>query len=118
MFHQPRHNIVGVWENLQLAYGSDLAPWLTSHHFLYDFDKLGGRKQGVTPLRHRCGPRMIGKSANLHVVLVDADDSFHHADWDLGFFKHAALLDVQFQVATEGVRSNARLCQPRGITSN
>ncbi len=35
---------------------------------------------------------MVGKAANLHIVFVDADDSFHHADGHIRFIQDAALL--------------------------
>jgi len=38
---------------------------------LHAFNELGCGKQGVTALRHGCGAGMIGKPANLDIVVIE-----------------------------------------------
>jgi hypothetical protein len=42
---------------------------------------------------------MVGEASDLHVVAVDGDDAFHHTDVHTSLLQHAALFDVQFQIA-------------------
>ena len=94
MFHQSRHHIHGVGKYLQLADGPHLSPRFLRHDILHRFNQLGCRQQRIVPFFHGRGSRMIGKAANLHIVPVNADDPFHHANRYIGFVQRRALLDV------------------------
>jgi hypothetical protein len=61
---------------------------------------------------------VIGESVDFRLVFVDADDSFDYANGNLGFVERAALLDVQFHIATKGMRGEARLREPCWVAAN
>src|SRR5215469_8258926 len=102
MLDQSGHDIAGIRENLQLSYSAHLTAGLGGDHILHSLDQFGCREQRVMSLSHGRGPCMIGKAANLYLELVDADDTFHHADGDVFLLEGGSLFNMEFQVAAEG----------------
>ena len=100
---------MSIGKDLQLPHRPDLSSRLSRNRILYGFDQLRGRKQRIAPIRHGGRPGVIGESADLRLVFVNADDSFDYANGNLAFVERAALLDVQFQIATKGMRGEPRL---------
>ena len=118
VLHQTRHHVVRIRVNLQLSYRPDLPSRFPRHHFLHGFDQFRRGKQGVTPLRHGSSARVVRKSANLHLIFINADDPFDHADWNSRFVERSALLNMQFEITAKRGGRDVRLHQSRRIAAN
>ena len=116
-FTRPGTTFRAPGEHLQPSDVSHLPPRLGRHDGLDDLDQFRGGQQRIPPFGHRRRARVVREAADLHVVLVDADDAFDDANGDAGFEEVAALLDVQLQVAVEGARRQARIAEARRIAA-
>src|SRR5438445_931488 len=115
MLHQTRHHVRGIGKYLQSSYSTHLPPRLSGHNLLDYLNQLGRSQQRIVALLHRSGSRMVGEAANLHIIFVDADDSFHYPDRNIRFIQDATLFDMQFQVAMECAGRQARFGEPGWI---
>ena len=101
LHHQPyysRHDVRRVRRHVQLSDRPHLPARLAPHHVVHRDHQVRCRHQRILPLRHRRSPGVIGETAHLDVVAVDAHDAFHHADIQLRLLERPALLDMQLDI--------------------
>src|SRR5262249_52958963 len=99
--HRARHDVRRVRRDVQLPDRSHLPPRLAPHDLVDRNHELGSGHQRVLPLGHRGGAGVIGEPADFDVVAVDGNDPLYDADIEAGLLQHAALLDVQLDIAGE-----------------
>jgi hypothetical protein len=81
------------------ADGADVAARRARHDAVDHVDEPRGREHRVLPLVHRRRPGVVREAGHRHVPPADADDALDDADGRALGFEHAALLDVQLEVA-------------------
>jgi hypothetical protein len=116
MSDQPRHHVGRIGKYLQPSDRAYLTPGLLRHHILDRFNKFGRSKERIVAFGHGSRSGVVSETTDLCVVTVDGNDSFDYPDRNIGLIQDAALLDVQFEVATNCAGKKSRFRQPLWIT--
>src|SRR5438132_1390219 len=87
-------DVRGTRPHVQAADRANLPARLGAHDAVHREHELGGGEQGVAPLVHGGGARVVREATNRDVVLVDADDPLHDPDLDAAAIEDPSLLDV------------------------
>jgi len=116
--HAPGNHVDGAGLGFDPADSADLPARLAADFFAHSQHRARRCGESISAAIHGSSSRMVGESGSGAGALADADNALHDADGNLGFVEHRALLDVQFEVASERAFGDARFGDARSVATH